>query len=312
MGMGLGKIFFNILPIFLVMAIGAFAKRKGYLPRDSIPVLNRLTFYVAIPAIIFHEISQASFDRDFNKWLIISTCFTLVPGAIITFLVGRLLGMPGPQMGTFIQGSLHGNLGFLGLAVCYHVLGNEGLVRASIIAGFLVIFQNLVSILALTTFSFSGNRVKRPQEIIKGIAINPIILASAAGILFSVFKIPIPLFLSETIKMVGKMAFPLALLVLGASLTFELLWNHLGSSIIMGIIKLILLPAMGLGLFHVLRIPYGESLPAIILLSSPTATVSYLMAVEMGGHPGLATTATSLCTALSILSYTLWVWIITH
>jgi hypothetical protein len=61
-----------------------------------------------------------------------------------------------------------------------------------------------------------------------------------------------------------------------------------------------------LALFHLLRLPPAEFLPALILLASPTATVSYVMSREMAGEPDLATAAISVTTIASALTYTLW------
>ncbi|MBT3487756.1 MAG: hypothetical protein HOG03_23375 [Desulfobacula sp.] len=47
----------------------------------------------------------------------------------------------------------------------------------------------------------------------------------------------------------------------------------------------------------------------MILLSSPTATLSYIMAKEIGGDPDFAVAAISICTIISI-TYGLWLSIV--
>ncbi|RLB34227.1 MAG: hypothetical protein DRH20_12375 [Deltaproteobacteria bacterium] len=47
-------------------------------------------------------------------------------------------------------------------------------------------------------------------------------------------------------------------------------------------------------------------LPGIILLASPTATLSYVLAGEMGGDPSLASTAISVTTPVSGLTFVGW------
>jgi predicted permease len=46
---------------------------------------------------------------------------------------------------------------------------------------------------------------------------------------------------------------------------------------------------------------------AVILLASPSATVTYVMASEMGGEPELAAAAVTISTIISIVTYTLWI-----
>ena len=87
-------------------------------------------------------------------------------------------------MGTFVQSSVHGNLGYIGFAVCYYLLGEEGLTRASILSGFMMCLQNLLAVLALQIFSGNGGIHKSPWFFIKRILGNPVILSAVAGMLF--------------------------------------------------------------------------------------------------------------------------------
>ena len=75
---------------------------------------------------------------------------------------------------------------------------------------------------------------------------------------------------------------------------------------LISILKLMLLPALGLTFFHFLGLDGVEYLPALILLASPTATVSYVMASEMAGDADLATAAISVTTLVSAVTFTLW------
>ena len=59
-------------------------------------------------------------------------------------------------------------------------------------------------------------------------------------------------------------------------------------------------------LFRYLAIPADRYLPALILLASPTATLTYVMAEEMRGDPNFAVAAISACTLLSSASFVLW------
>jgi predicted permease len=58
--------------------------------------------------------------------------------------------------------------------------------------------------------------------------------------------------------------------------------------------------------FYFLGLDRVEYLPALILLASPTATVSYVMALEMAGDADLATAAISITTLASAVTFTLW------
>jgi predicted permease len=75
-------------------------------------------------------------------------------------------------------------------------------------------------------------------------------------------------------------------------------------------IKILVLPAVGLLLFWLFKIDKTEFLPGLILLATPTATVSYVMAKEMHGDADFAVAAISLSTLLSAATYIFWLTVV--
>lgn len=102
------------------------------------------------------------------------------------------------------------------------------------------------------------------------------------------------------------LALPLALLIIGASLSFDMVQPRLKAVLSTGILKLFLMPAVGLILFRLFNVETEAYLPAIILLASPTATVTYVMNKEMHGDSEFAVVAISVNTLLSAVTYTIW------
>jgi malate permease and related proteins len=69
---------------------------------------------------------------------------------------------------------------------------------------------------------------------------------------------------------------------------------------------LLILPALGLTLFLFFDQAPQDYLPALILLASPTATVAYVMAREMGADSDFAVAAISATTVLSAVTFSFW------
>jgi hypothetical protein len=186
-------------------------------------------------------------------------------------------------------------------------LGNEGFVRASIIAGFLIILQNFLSVISLQfnsdDISVKGNKL----YIVLRILGNPVILSALAGILFSLSGLKMPLVIDRSLHILGGLALPMALLIIGASLSFELMQLRILRVISSSLLKLILLPGIGFLLYRIFGIAVQDYLPALILLASPTATITYVMAREMGGDVDFAVAAISTSTLISSVTFTLWI-----
>ena len=300
----------TIIPIFVIILLGWAARSYGFIRSEFIEPANRLVFYLAIPAMVFRSISKASLDRQFDFQVVtlalLSVCMVFVIGALIT----RFAHIPSRQRGSFIQNSFHGNLGYIGLAVSFYYLGRNGFVQASVIAGFLMILQNFLAVIALQLHSQDHLTPRSKWTVFLKILGNPIILSALAGILVSVAAIPVPLIFGRCLDILSDLALPLALLIIGASLSFEMVKSRLIVVLSTGFLKLVVLPGIGFILYHLFNVLPVAYIPGIILLASPTATVTYVMAKEMQGDSEFAVAAISLNTLLSAVTYTIWLNII--
>ncbi|MFW6216751.1 MAG: AEC family transporter [Desulfohalobiaceae bacterium] len=284
----------TILPIFVVILTGMLLRRYAFLPQEILGPLNRLVFYLAIPAMIFQKVASASWQEHFQPEALAAV---LIPVGVIFLLLlalSRLLRIPAQEQGTFVQCSYHGNLGYIGLAVCFYALGQEGLIQASLLAGFLMLLQNMFSVLVLQLSRGQGSR--KPGQIISQVLLNPVIISALAGICFSLAGLGMPILVDRSLEIISGMALPLALLVIGASLSFGLMREHLYSILGVGLIKLLILPGMGVLACAILGLGI-EAFPA---------TVTVVLSAQMGGSSDLASAAVALNTLASALSYAFW------
>ena len=300
----------TIIPIFLIIFLGLLAKQRGFFTPDFISQANRLVYYIAIPAMIFSAISKAALKTQMNLSVILITLVSVVLITTAAWGSTLLLKMKKRSAGTFIQSSFHGNLGYIGLAVAFYYLGDNGLVKAAIIAGFVMILQNILAVIVLQYHN--KDHVVRPGmlDTFKKTMANPVILSALAGILFSLLNVPMPLIAGRALDILKGLALPMALLIIGASLSFEQLKPRLIHILIASVLKVMIVPAIGLILFRLFSISPEDYLAGLIILAAPTATLTYIMAKEIGGDPDFAVAAISICTILSSVTYSLWLSIV--
>ena len=296
----------TIVPIFAVILLGALIRSREFMPESFIGPLNKMVYYLAIPAMVFRALAVASFQANFDPLLLSGTLMSVMAVFILALVVGLVRSIPRSDLGTFLQISFHGNLGYIGLAVAYYYLGAEGFARTGILAGFLMLLQNFLSVIGLQIFQEAPESGHRSWFVVKKIIVNPVILSALAGIVFSVSRLSLPVIIDRSLGIIGGMALPLALLVIGASLSFKLIKSHIRLALGAGFLKLLILPAGGFIAYHWLGLLPLQFLPGIILLATPTATVTYVMSREMQGSPELASAAISINTLLSSLTFILW------
>jgi len=297
----------TIIPIFVLIVLGWLAGRRGFLPASFLGPANRLVFYLAIPAMIFRVLSKTDFHAEFDVQVVAGTVLALIIVFAVAWGVGARLHLKKGQRGSFIHTTFHGNLGYIGFAVVYYFLGAQGLARASIIASFVILVQNFLAVLVLQVYSSDvRSHFQNLRTIILNIIANPVIISAVAGMLFSIFTIPVPLVIGRSLDILSSLALPLALLIIGGSISFSFMRSKMAFILMACTLKLIALPTIGLITFKLMNLAAGDYLPGIILLATPTATVTFVMANEMKGDPDFANAAISLSTILSAGTFIFW------
>lgn len=296
----------TIVPIFAIVLLGWAARRGGFMPPEFLGPANRLVFYFAIPALIFGSISKASLRTEFHGAVLFITLASAVIGYAGAWLIARWARFSAARTGAFIPSACHGNLGYVGLAVAYYFLGEGGLARAGLLTGFLTILQNTLSVTILQAAAPLAAGRARGTETFRRLATNPVILSALGGILVAGLGIPVPLVVRRSVDMLSGLAPPMALLLIGASLSLVMLRDYWRLVMGAAMIKLVLLPGMGWMLFRLCELATMDFLPALILLATPTATVTYVITREMKGETELTVAAISTSTLLSAISYSAW------
>jgi malate permease and related proteins len=297
----------TIIPIFVLIMLGWLAGKRGFLPTSFLGPANRLVFYLAIPAMIFRALSKTDFHAEFDPQVVAGTLSAVIMVFAVAWGTGAMLHLKRGQRGSFIHTTFHGNLGYVGFAVVYYFLGAQGLARASIIASFVILVQNFLAVLVLQVYSTDvRSHFSNLRTITLTIIANPVIISAVAGMLFSIFAIPVPLVIGRSLDILSHLALPLALLIIGGSISFSFMRSKMAFILVACVLKLIALPTIGLIIFELMDLAAGDYLPGIILLAAPTATVTYVMANEMKGDPDFANAAISLSTIFSAGTFIFW------
>lgn len=303
--------FSTVIPIFSVVILGWISRRSGFMPSEFLGPANRLVYFLAIPALIFRAVSKASFRSEFDTTVLIVTLASAIGAYLGAWLVSRCTHWKPSRIGAFIQCAGHGNHAYVGLPIAYYFIGEVGLAKTSILAGFLFILQNILSVLVLQAYAVpQTNTLSRVRIILDRLIRNPVIISALLGMVVSLLQVSIPTPILRFLDIMSGLAPPLSLLLIGASLSVEVMKKNLFSVMGSVAIKIIALPLVGLILFRISGVDASLYLPGLILLATPTATVAFVMSEEMGGDGEFAAAAVSATTICSAATYLFWLTIV--
>jgi len=296
----------TISPIFVIIAFGYVLKSRKFLSDGFISEANRFVYLFPLPFLIFTGIVRTGArDIGWPSILLITLPTLAVVGiALVAAAVGRYRT---GKLGSFVQGTFHGNVTYVGLAVIFYLLGEKGLERGSLLVGILILFNNALAVLILSVASGKHRSLLRTAI---SIITTPVIVATFAGMILVLFQVRIPSVLMKSIGIVANIALPMALIIIGGSISLQTLANTLRPAIIAALLKVIVLPGLAVLFCRIMSVDFRAALPAIILLATPTAITTYIMARELGGDTRIASGTITLTTLASPVIYLLWIWML--
>lgn len=298
----------HILPVFSIIGLGYVLMHRGFVGKPFITSANRLVYYVAVPAMLFHEVARSSFSENFHAGAVLAMLTGLAVVTVFALVIAHFSSKPKAFKTTFVHSAFHGNLGYMAYAIAFYALGEKFFAQTALLSSFLIVAQNLLAVCVFAYYKpkeldTSVHGRFDPWETLKRVATNPIIVSVTAGTGFSYLSVPLHPAFSQSLKILSGMALPLALLLIGTSLSFGAFRKLIPAMGTIGGLKLILFPIIVYGLMRWLRVPPSFHTPVLILTAAPPATITYIMASELGGDTELAAAATSLLTLVSGWTY---------
>lgn len=296
------------LPIFIIIVIGGFLQRIGLLNEGFTSVADKFVFKVALPVQLFRDIAVMDIRSDFSGKFVLFCMAATTCMFAATWLLGQLFLKDRSMVGAFAQAAARGSAAILGIAFVENIYGSSGMTPMMIVAA--VPLFNIYSVIILTVTSAQGKfDLALVKKLLKGVITNPIILGIAAGMVWSLAGLPMPVLLSKSVGYIASTATPLALLVLGATFKGREALQKIGPTLAAAFLKLVAIPAAIFPVAIHMGFRGSELVAIMIMLASPTTVTCYIMAKNMGGDDTLSASVVMTATLLSSVTLTLWVFV---
>ena len=296
-----------VAPLLILMLLGAMLLRIHIFDEPTVKKMNAAVFKVFLPALIFNNVFNSSIDDVKNIGTALYTAAVIVGAFALSMLFVCLVEKDNAKRGVMVQGMCRSNFVIFGVPLCVSICGEGVLGKVSVAVAIVVPVLNILSVIVLEFF-----RGGRPslKKMFKGIITNPLIISSLLGIAVLLSGIKLPKIISNSVNDVAKIATPLALVLLGASVNLSTVRGNLRQLIITISGKLIIIPFIGILIAALLGMRDGDIALLIAALASPTAVSSYPMALQMEGDGELAAQIVAFGTALCIITVFLWVFVL--
>ncbi len=286
-----------IIPIFALILLG-YGLRLWFRLRDDFwPQLDRLIYYVFFPALLFHSLSGFQIDLGAAAPMLEAAVLYMLAGMALGYVAKYLFHAPPKVFAASFQSSFRFN-SYVGLAVAGSIHGRDGLAAIGLLMGFLVPMANVASVWALARHG--------EGKWLKEILFNPLIMATAGGIAFSLAGLHLPDLLQRPIALLSQASLPMGLIAVGAGLRLQGLHSYPGTLWYGVTVKLLVLPAVAWGVASAFGLAGVYLHIAVLMAALPVSTVSYVLAMRMGGDGGISAAQVMVSTLLATVTLPMW------
>lgn len=299
----------TLLPLILLIGLGATLSHIRFLGQQFAADLNKLAFWIALPALLFRSAAGAS-RAGTDTWRLLAVMLlTTVLVAVLAWGWSRFLGIPRSGQGTFVQSAFRGNLAFIGIPVLAasatdlpESISVPLLASAVIVMTLTMAFYNVLAVVVLQASRGSSGSGAGAADMLRPIVTNPLLLAGLSGLALAVTGLRLPGFLDRTLEVLGGAAVPIALLCIGGSLSTTAFVGRRSWIAWAAFFKVAISPAVAFGLIHLMGLGPMERRIATVFAATSTAAAAYVMARQMAGDESLASGSIALSTVLSAVS----------
>jgi len=279
-----------VLPVFLIIALGAFLSKIKKLNLDPFVFI---IMYITAPALILASIQKTDikitqFFSMITYTLIVVFSLWLISTIILKISKTNQKGIQLPM--------IFGNTGYLGYPIALLAFGTIGLSYA-------VIYSSIETVIMMSLGVCIANKKNNFKEVFR----LPLIYAVLIALFFNTINYKLPPILLIPIDMIGNITIPLALIVLGCTLT-RIKVKFLNKAILITAFKMLggfLIAILVVTIFSLKGIPKNI---LILQAAMPSAVFTMILCHKYKRDADLVASIVFLSTLLSIITIPLILW----
>lgn len=294
-----------VFPMFVMVILGYLFKRYRFLDESFFSQSERFVFRVALPCMVFLEVANAGSAETLNWRLVGFCCLGIVANCVLLSLIVPCIVRENDKRGAIIQGIFRSNFAVLGVPLATSMFGDNGGVAIAIVLPFVVVSFNVYSVIILSIFAPRDAKLSVKEILMrigKSVITNPHIIAVVLALPFLLWGWKMPTVLQKSTTYFSNTTFALSLLSLGSTITVKAIRGKLKYSLSAALTKLILIPAVMIGLGYLFGFRGPEMGIILILFGTPSAVSSYIMAKNMKSDHELAGQILLLTTLLCLIT----------
>ncbi|MDA8456288.1 AEC family transporter [Acidovorax sp. GBBC 3334] len=286
-----------LFPDFSLILFGYLVCRYTPLNRSVWQPVESLVYYLLFPVLLFQSIVKSPIQVGEASGLIAAGVLTGLSGIALAYLLPRMPGLSGRlderDHAASAQVAFRFN-SFIGLALAERLAGAQGLLLIAVLIGVCVPLFNIAAVWPMARAGRHG--------FLKELARNPLIIATATGLVANLLGFRIPAWMEPSVNRVGAASIALGLMSAGAGMQLGLLTRSKLLSASVLAIRHLVQPLVAFLMARWFGLDAVQTTVLMAFSALPTASTCYVLAARMGYNGPYVAGLVTLSTVLGVLS----------
>lgn len=192
----------TILPVFIVVAIGYYMRRKGTVDASFVSSISNVVFYYALPARMFLDVAGSDFTELMNPRFILVTVGGTIGIFLLAWLVISHYIHDGKKIAAAVHSAYRGNYIYIGLPDYREYSADRPCGLLGACTDIIMPVYNILGVLILSIYSGDMSGMK-PGKLLLNILKNPMILAVIFGVFYAMTGLPLPYAAEKSLTVSG-------------------------------------------------------------------------------------------------------------
>ena len=272
-------------PLFIYLAAGYLARCLGQIRDEDVFRYNKVVFNFFLTTNQFKSIYFSDLSAAVRPRLIVFAAGGVLAACGIGLFLARRLLPEKRQQGVMTQAVFRSNFVLIGLYIAGTLVPNESTASVAVLSAVIIPLYNMLAVVILSLYS--GEKIS-PRQIMLKVLKNPLIVATALGLLWLGFGPRLPRFMETAITQMSAVATPMMLFLLGGFFHFDSLPRYKKQVVLGTLMKLVVIPGLFLPLAYALDFRGMEFAALLGLFASSNAVASFTMVQQLGGDAELS------------------------
>jgi predicted permease len=299
----------SVLVLLGIGVIGFWITRRGVIPENVLGVISRIAIDIALPCMVFAGIVANFTPEELPDWWQLPLWFVFFTAISLAISLAAMFLSPKETRGEFAMNLFYQNGLFFPIIIISGTYGID-----SVYLPQLYIFIMLHPVMFFSTYHLFFRSKNIEARLNWGRVFNPILIATiiGVGVQLAGLRNYLPDFIESIFQILGGMALPLTMIILGGSLYLD--FKQRGKVYVKEIIKLVavknlVFPLIFLGVILLIKPAYAIALLFLLQAAVPPVTSTPILTERAQGNKSISTQFVFSSFLFSVVSIPLMFWL---